>query len=88
MNKTFRILIMLTLIFVGVILGGILGFYGLFWICQYLDGQEAERAASGGGYVAVGWIFLFVTIPFGSLIGGITGFFGYKILKVKFLKAT
>ncbi|MFC4097355.1 hypothetical protein [Euzebyella saccharophila] len=83
MDKTLRILLMLAVIGVGMILGGILGFFGLFWVCEYLDAQDAERAASGGGYVAVGWIFLFVTIPFGALLGGVSGFFGFRWVSPK-----
>ena len=83
MDKTLRILIMIAIIIVGLVIGGVLGFFGLFWICEYLDAQDAARASQGGGYVAVGWIFLFITIPLGALLGGLSAFFGCKSILLK-----
>lgn len=85
MNDALRILLMIAVICIGgAALGAVLGFFGLFWVCEYLDAQDAERAAGGGGYVAVGWIFLFVTVPpLGALLGGLSGFFGFRWVRSK-----
>lgn len=86
MNDALRILLMIAVICIGAILGAILGFFGLFWVCEYLDAQNAERAANGGGYVAAGWIFLFVTVPLGALLGAVSGFFGFKRIRSFLIK--
>lgn len=78
MHDALRILLMIAVICIGAAIGAVLGFFGLFWVCEYLDAQDAERAAGGGGYVAVGWIFLFVTVPLGALLGGVSGLFGFR----------
>lgn len=49
MNDALRILLMIAVICIGAALGAVLGFFGLFWVCEYLDAQDAERAAGGGG---------------------------------------
>ncbi|PKA99766.1 hypothetical protein B0O79_3485 [Flavobacteriaceae bacterium MAR_2009_75] len=82
-DEILKISIKIAIICVGLVVVGMLGFFGLFWTCEYLDAQDTARASQGRGYVAVGWIFLFVTIPFGALLGGLSAFFGYKRLLPK-----
>ena len=63
----------LTFFFVlaGLVLGGILGFYGLFGIVWLLSlGLEDQ---TGLGWT---WVLAFVTVPVGSLFGS---FLGYKL---------
>lgn len=48
---------------IGIILGAVVGFYGLYYFCT-LMGKEAVQA---------GWPLLFITIPVGVLVGGILG---------------
>ncbi|QDV21621.1 hypothetical protein Pan153_63110 [Gimesia panareensis] len=48
---------------IGVVLGAVVGFYGLYYFCVLM----------GDGSVQVGWVFLYFTIPAGMLAGGILG---------------
>jgi len=50
----------------GLYGGALSGFYGLFWLAQYCDKVHPEAK---GGFVATGWVFLYITIPLGALIG-------------------
>ena len=56
------------IVLAGAALGVIVGIFGLFYACILLD--SILGLAGGGGFVAVGWLFLIVTVPFGGLAGG------------------
>ncbi|WP_145312366.1 hypothetical protein [Gimesia fumaroli] len=48
---------------IGMILGAVVGFYGLYFLCPLM----------GGDFVQAGWGFLFFSVPAGVLAGGILG---------------
>ncbi|MCF7849996.1 MAG: hypothetical protein K9M45_14175 [Kiritimatiellales bacterium] len=61
---------------IGVIIGLLLGSFGVFYACILLDKiMYPNGVPTGGGFGAVGWIFLFITVPVGGILGGIGGFF-------------
>ncbi len=69
---------------IGVIIGLLLGSFGVFYACILLDKiMYPNGVPTGGGFGAVGWIFLFITVPVGGILGGIGGFFitYFKLLK-------
>jgi hypothetical protein len=51
----------------GCAAGALLGFEVPFLVCVLLD------KVSGSGWVQVGWIFLFATVPLGATLGGVVG---------------
>ena len=58
----------------GAAIGLLLGTVGVFYGCVLYDKIEYPNGAgAGGGLVAVGWIFVFITAPAGLIIGGILG---------------
>ena len=56
--------------FIGVVLAAISAFLVTFGVCYWIDSVNAFGLAGLG---AVGWIFCFITVPIGGLIGGIIG---------------
>ena len=60
MNKPTEIKIII--VFFGVILGALIGFFGPFIFCMVYDYLNPP-AGNGGGMGAIGWLFWFVTIP-------------------------
>lgn len=48
---------------IGMILGAVVGFYGLYFLCTLI----------GDDFVQAGWGFLFFSIPAGVLAGGFLG---------------
>lgn len=60
----------------GAFLGLLLGSMGVYYLCVWLDQLSyPEGVPPGGGLSSVGWVFWFVTIPLGTIFGGIGGFF-------------
>ena len=58
----------------GAAIGLLLGTVGVFYGCVLLDKiMYPNGVPAGGGLIAVGWIFVFITAPAGVLIGGILG---------------
>jgi hypothetical protein len=51
----------------GCAAGALLGFEVPFLVCVLLDKM------SGSGWVQVGWIFLFASVPLGATLGGVVG---------------
>ena len=59
---------------VGAAIGLLAGTVGVFFACVLYDKIEYPNGAgAGGGLVAVGWIFIFITAPAGLILGGILG---------------
>jgi hypothetical protein len=58
----------------GAAIGLLLGTVGVFFGCVLLDKiQYPNGVPPGGGLIAVGWIFVFITAPAGVIIGGTFG---------------
>ena len=58
----------------GAAIGLLIGTVGVFYGCVLYDKIEYPNGAgAGGGLVAVGWIFIFITAPAGLIVGGILG---------------
>ena len=58
----------------GAAIGLLLGTVGVFFACMLLDKiMYPNGVPAGGGLIAVGWIFIFITAPSGVIIGGISG---------------
>jgi hypothetical protein len=55
----------------GLIGGGLAGFFLPLFACVALDSMT--NAPSGGGFVAVGWMVCFLTIPLFAIIGCVVG---------------
>lgn len=53
-------------------LGGLLGFFIPAVVCSIHD--FITKAGTGGGWIAVGWLFCIATVPVGAIIGGSLGF--------------
>lgn len=49
---------------IGMILGALVGFYGLYFLCTLLMGD---------GFIQAGWGLLYISVPAGVLAGGILG---------------
>jgi hypothetical protein len=83
LKKLGIIFIILLVLVLGLIAGGYIGFYGMLYISQVYDYYNPPTSP-GGGLGAVGWIFTFITIPLGAMIGGILSLLIYvKISKPK-----
>ncbi|QDU53734.1 hypothetical protein [Gimesia panareensis] len=63
MEWVFTIIAALITAGIGVVVGAVVGFYGLYFFCVLM----------GDVYVQAGWALLFVTVPVGMLAGGILG---------------
>ena len=58
----------------GAAIGLLLGTVGVFYGCVLYDKITYPNGVpAGGGLIAVGWIFVFVTAPVGVILGGILG---------------
>ncbi len=58
----------------GAAIGLLLGNVGVFFACVLLDRiMYPNGVPTGGGLIAVGWIFVFITAPAGVIIGGTLG---------------
>lgn len=58
----------------GALVGLLLGTVGVFLCCVLYDKITYPNGApAGGGLLAVGWIFLFITAPAGVVLGGALG---------------
>jgi len=55
----------------GIILGGLLGFFGVFYLCKLIDFFNSPKP--GNGAVNAGWIFTFITVPLFAIIGCVCG---------------
>jgi hypothetical protein len=62
-----RTLLIIGSILAGAILGGVLGFFGLYWVCELMDKAEGN----GPGYVTIGWMLAVFTVPLGALSGAV-----------------
>lgn len=49
---------------IGIALGAVVGFYGLYYFCVFM----------GNGAVQAGWALAYFTVPVGMLVGGLAGF--------------
>ncbi|WP_144985730.1 hypothetical protein [Gimesia aquarii] len=58
---------------IGIALGAVIGFYGLYYHCLMMD--TIHGGTGPGGAVGAGWALLFITIPLGMLLGGGLGCF-------------
>jgi hypothetical protein len=58
---------------IGISLGAIFGFYGLFGVI-WLVGQTVEDQ-TGLGWT---WVLSFISVPLGALLGGFAGYFVLK----------
>lgn len=56
----------------GMAAGVVFAFYGTYYLCVAVDMMRG--AAVGDGLVTVGWLFCFVTVPLGALLGGSLAF--------------
>lgn len=54
----------LCLAVIGIVLGGVIGFFGLYYYCLFM----------GNDYMQVGWALAYITVPVGMLAGGGLGF--------------
>ncbi|MBK1832411.1 hypothetical protein JIN77_16880 [Verrucomicrobiaceae bacterium R5-34] len=61
-------MLQITLKVIGAVLGFFVAAYGTYYGCMVMD--KIEGKAPQDGFMAVGWIFWFVTVPLG-VIGGI-----------------
>jgi len=58
----------------GAAIGLLLGTVGVFDACVLYDKITYPNGVpAGGGLVAVGWTFVFITAPAGVILGGILG---------------
>jgi hypothetical protein len=62
-------LIKITLTLVGVGLGGLIGFWGLF-VVSWMLAQVVEDQTSLGWL----WVLALITTPLGAIVGGVYGF--------------
>ena len=60
-----KIILIMSSIITGILLGSVIGFYGAYYLCLFI----------GSGFEQVGWAFLIFTVPFGMVVGGGLGFF-------------
>jgi hypothetical protein len=59
---------------VGAAIGLLLGTVGVFYGCVLYDRiMYPNGVPAGGGLIAVGWIFVFITAPAGVIVGGALG---------------
>lgn len=69
-------------------LGALAGFYlgstGVYEACVMIDKiQYPDGVPTGGGLIAVGWLFWYITIPGGTILGYYIGsFFGSKLVGI------
>ncbi|MCA9078151.1 MAG: hypothetical protein KDA93_24185 [Planctomycetaceae bacterium] len=70
--ETFRMIASGLLAVMGTLAGGATAFFATFYACRLID--YLQDASPGGGFVAVGWLFLPITILVGGCIGGCIGF--------------
>jgi len=63
-----KILLRILLTFVGAGVGLVLAGLATFYGCVLID--KVQGNGPGSGYGSVGWIFLFLTLPAGALVGG------------------
>jgi hypothetical protein len=59
----------------GFIVGGLVGLFGLMYVCWLHD--VITQPPPGGGLIAVGWIFAYFTVPAGAI--------GFTYLFAKFV---
>lgn len=77
-----RTFIIIIAVFIGVLLGGVLGFF-LPLLFAYL--YQLQNGFEAGGPASAFWVFCFLTIPLGAIGGGFAfGFF--SAAKTKKLK--
>ena len=80
MNKLIKIIGLILIGFLGLLIGGIIGFYGVYYFCLLHD--YSTSAEPGGGLISVGWVFTFYTVPIGAIFGAIVSIIIYrKVLK-------
>ncbi|TKD60490.1 hypothetical protein [Flavobacterium sp. ASW18X] len=72
---------------VGAVLGGILGFLGLLWSCQWYDATHPPSSPTAS-MMAVGWVYAFITIPVGVILGIVISLLLYRWIKNRRKKAT
>jgi len=72
-----KIIVILASSLLGVGGGALAGFFGLYAVCVLLDKMQGTE---GAGYVTAGWIFAFITVPAGAIIGALLAGWGASIL--------
>lgn len=77
MNILLKVILALT----GATLGFFIAAAGTYYGCMMMD--KIEGNTPGNGYMTVGWIFWFITIPIGTIFGGGFGVLVAKIIESK-----